>query len=101
VIELADGIGDGVEYVQPVVSSDPDVSFFIFHQCGNGAVGEPGLTEYAVLNKYAAVVAVETTIGADPENAGFILEDALNGVVAEAIFNGEAGELKRALCCCG
>lgn len=98
---MADGIGNGVEYIQPVVGSDPDASFFIFHQCGDSAVGECGLTEYAVLNKYAAVVAVEAAIGTDPENAGFVLEDALNGVVAKAVFNGEAGELERTLCCCG
>ena len=100
-IKLADGIGDGVEYVQPVVSSDPDASLFIFHQRGDGAVGERGLVEYAILNKYAAVVAVEASVGTDPENAGFVLEYALNGVVAKAVFNGEAGELERALCRCG
>lgn len=100
-IKLVDGIGDGVEYVQPVVGSDPDASLFIFHQRGDGAVGERGLTEYAVLNKYAAIVAIEAAVGADPENACFILEDALNGVVTEAVFYGEAGVLKRALCGCG
>ena len=100
-IKLPDGIGNGIQNIQSIICADPDAAFFIFHQCGDGATGECGLAEYAVLNKYAAIVAVEPAIGTDPENTRFILEDALNGVVAEAVFYGEAGVLKRALCHCG
>jgi hypothetical protein len=73
VIKLPDTIGNGVEDIEPVIGADPYASLFIFHECGDGAVGKRGLTENAILDKNAAIVAVKAAIGADPENPGFVL----------------------------
>lgn len=101
VIKLFDGVGGGIENIQSIIGADPYAAVIIFEKRGDGAVGQCGLTKNTVLDKQAAIVAIEAAIGTDPEDAGFILQNTLNGIVAKTIFNGEAGILKCVLCCCG
>ena len=46
----------------------------------------------AILDEGGAVVAVEAAVSADPKDAGPVLEQTKDGVVAQTVFNREPGK---------
>ena len=90
-----DGAGDRVEAVQPARErADPDTSVAIFEEGGDVAARERRGVEGVVAedDERVPVVAVEPVLRPDPHEPLAVLEEGVDGVLREPIFDRQVAE---------
>ncbi len=74
--------------------ADPELALGVFKEAEDRIVAE-GRRIFGVIFEYGeavAIVAVQAVLGADPQEAAFILQETQHRVLGEAVFEGEALE---------
>ena len=95
VLVAGEPVGLAVPARQPAaLGADPDISRGVFGQGENRIVGQRGrIVAVAIVGQETvAVVAVQAVLGAHPDEAGAILQDAEHRALREPLFDGQAIE---------